>query len=149
MRELIRRVEASEFENVAFDRVVRTDIPEDYDATRGSLLAVLEGDEVYTPTTGSVQEMTFELFLSFAVPLAAGEEAQAVANNVAAEVIKAFTGDHTIEEGGKGTGGKKLANGFTPIRTRPDLTDDMDNCAAATVEFQVRYRTRTNDLFAA
>lgn len=145
--EVIRRVETQEFENVSFSRVIRTEIPEDYDASNGSLLAVLEGRETYNITAGRHQENQLELFLSFAIPLAEGEEPQAVANNVAAELVRALSGQHTLEEGGDGTGGDKLACGFTAVATEPNLTDDMDNCAAATVEFAIRYRTRLHDLF--
>ena len=148
IREVIRRLEANEFQTVAFDRVIRTEIPEDYDATKGSLLAVLEGREELG-VNAQTRDSHLDLFLSFAVPLAAGEEAQAVANNVAAEIVMALHSSKALEEGGDGTGGQMLTADFKAASIEPNLTDLMDNCAAASVEFRVRIRTGTTSLFAA
>lgn len=145
VREIIRRLEDNQFETVAWAKVIRTEIPEDYDATKGSLLAVLEGsDELGTNASTRMNHLS--LYLSFAIPLADGEEPQTVANNAAAEIVDALHGDQKMQEGGEG---QVLSATFMAIAVEPNLTDDMDNCAAATVEFQVRYRTRAHDLFTA
>lgn len=148
VNEVIRRLKANEFQTVAWSNVIRTEIPDDYDASRGSLLAVLEGRENLGVNTSSRQNQ-FSLYLSFAIPLADGEEAQTVANNAAAEIVKTLHGNQALQEGGDGSGGAILAATFKAIAIEPNLTEDMDNCGAATVEFDVHYRTQAHDLFTA
>lgn len=122
-------------------------MPGDYDGSKGSLLALLEGTEELD-VTAAQRQPTFSLFATFAIPLADGETAQSVANNAAAELADALHGDHRLEEGGDGTGGETLACGFKALRIEPNLTELVDNCAAGTVEYQVRYRTKPGNLFA-
>lgn len=145
VREVIRRLDEGQFDTVEWSTVIRTEIPDDYDASRGSLLAVLEGRENLGVNTSSRQNQ-LAVYLSFAIPLAAGEEAQAVANNAAAEIVKALHGSQTMQEGGNG---QVLAANFKAVAVEPNLTEDMDNCAGATVEFDVQYRTKAHDLFTA
>lgn len=101
IREIIRRMKAASFSNVTFDSVRRTDIPSDYNAADGSILAVLEGRETYGPTAGRVQENELEVFLTFAVALADGEERQTVTNEVTGELVATLSGKHQLEEGGE------------------------------------------------
>lgn len=146
--EVIRRAETGIFSTVQWASVVREELPDGYDASQGALLAVLEGREDHNPGANTRNMHRVTLFLSFVVPLAQGEAAQAVANNVSAEVIGWLSSDQTMEEGGPGTGGAKLATGFQPIATDPDLIHTNADCAAATIEFVFDYRSRSNDLFA-
>ena len=146
--EIIRRLEANQFSTVSWSKVIRTEIPEDYDASHGSLLSVLEGREELGVNTSNRQNQ-LTLFLSFAIPLADREEPQGVANNAAAEIVKALHGNQAMEEGGEGSGGQVLAATFKAITVDPNLNEDMDNCGAATVEFDVQYRTQAHDLFTA
>ncbi len=54
-----------------------------------------------------------------------------------------------MQEGGEGSGGQVLAATFKAVAVEPNLTEDMDNCGGATVEFDVQYRTQAHDLFTA
>lgn len=146
VQEVIRRLEVGEFQTVEWASVIRTELPDDYDASQGALLAVLEGRENLAVDTSGRQN-SLSLFLSFAVPLAPGEVPQTVANNVAGEIANALHGNKSLEEGGDGTGGVKLSANFRATAVEPDLINTNSDCAAATVEFEVAYRTRTANQF--
>ena len=61
-------------------------------------MAVLEGNEPLGMSAGK-RENNVDLYLSFAVPLATGEEPQSVSNNVAAELAMALgDGDTAVRE---------------------------------------------------
>lgn len=145
IREVIRRIGANAFANVSFDRIIRGELPDDYSGEQGSVLAVLEGREDYGATAGRAGQKELEVFLAFAVPLAAGEVGQTVSNNVSAELVKALSGQHDMKEGGDGVA---LSCIFTPVATEPNVMADSDECAMATVEFRLAYRTHTRDPFA-
>lgn len=145
VREVIRRIETKTYDNVSFDRIIRSELPDDYTGGQGSILAVLEGRETFVTTAGRAMETELELFLSYAVPLASGEVAATVSNNVAGELVKALSGQHQMQEGGDGVA---LSAIFAPVAVEPNVLNDTDECAAGTVEFRLRYRTKTNDPFA-
>ena len=146
IREVIRRIEVKTFDNVSFDKIIRGEIPDDYAGKQGSILAVLEGTEVLGKTGNSVTLSDLELFLSFAVPPAANEEAATVSNNVAGELIKVLSGQHTMLEGGDGA---PLSCMVSPISVQPNRMGDTDECATGMVEFRVQFRTAQYDPFAA
>ena len=147
--EIIRRMEAATFTSVTFDRIRRTDIPSDYNASDGSILAVLEGRETYDVSAGRHQENTLELFLTFAVPLADGEERQSVTNAVTGELVATLSGKHQLEEGGDGTGGDKLTTRVSARASEPEMLDEETAVAAGTVIFDVRYRSLIHNLTSA
>lgn len=145
IREIIRRIEAKEFEAVTFDRVIRSDLPDDYTGDQGSILSVTEGTEVFDPTANRARQSTLEVFFSFAVPLAAGEIAATTANNIAGEIIKAMAGQHTMQEGGAGV---SLSATFAPVTVQANVLLDGEECATGVVEFRLQFRTHTHDPFA-
>ncbi|MEO0939883.1 MAG: hypothetical protein AAFY38_17160 [Pseudomonadota bacterium] len=147
MQEVQRRLAAHEFATVAWDHVGRDELPSDYDGSRGSMLALLEATEDLD-VTAAARRPKFTIFATFAIPLADGETAQTAANNAAAELAQALHGKHTMTEGGEGTGGEQLAFNFQALRIEPNFTEDMDNCAAGTVEYLVQYQTQPGNLFA-
>lgn len=148
VRELVRRIGANEIDGISFARVQRSEFPEGYDASQGSVLAVLEGHEELGLSTID-RRNKLSLYFNFAVPLGEGEEAQTVANDTAAHLATALHGTMTLEEGGEGTGGQKLSATFMADAVEPDLIQQNADCAAATVVLQVQYRTQPRTLFAA
>lgn len=144
IQEVIRQIEAKAFDNVAFDRITRGEIPDDYRGEQGSILAVLEGRETIGSDANRAGQNSLELFLSFAVPLAPGEVAATVSNNVAAELVKALAGNHTLPEGGNGT---PLACTFKAVAIEPNVLADGDECATGIVEYALIYRTNIRDPF--
>lgn len=144
IREVIRRIEAKTYDSVTFDKIVRGEIPDDYRGEQGSVLAVLEGREAFT-STGTALQCELEVFFAYAVPLAPGEEGQSVSNNVAAEILKALSGQHQMQEGGTGDA---LSGTFAPVAVEPNVMADGDECAAGSVEFRLQYRTHARDPFA-
>lgn len=145
IREVIRRIEGTTFESVKFDKITRGEIPDDYSGAQGSILAVLEGREAFDSTAGRAGQNDLEVFLSFAVPLAPGEVAATVSNNVAAELVKALAGQHQMQEGGDGAA---LSCIFTPVAIEPNVLADGDECATGILEYSLKYRTRAHDPFA-
>lgn len=146
IREIVRRMEATTFQTVAFDSVRRTDIASDYNGSDGSILAVLEGRETYGPTASRIQENELEVFLTFAVPLADDEERQTVVNEVTGDLVAALSGRHQLEEGGDGTGGDKLTTQVWARASEPEALDEETAVAAGTVIFDVRYRSLIHNL---
>lgn len=146
IREIIRRIETKAFDNVAFDRITRGEIPDDYNGGQGSILAVLEGRETFGATAARASENDLEVFLSFAVPLADGEVAATVSNNVSAELVKALAGQHQMQEGGDGDA---LSCIVQAVASEPNVLADGDECATGIVEYRLKYRTNARDPFAA
>lgn len=144
IREIIRRIETKEFEAVTFDRVIRSDLPDDYTGDQGSILSVTEGTEVFSPQAGREAQSDLEVFMSFAIPLAANEVAATTSNNVAAAIIKALAGQHTLNEGGDG---EPLSVAFSPVSIQPNVLLDGDECATGVVEFRLMLRTAIHDPF--
>ena len=145
IQEVIRHIGTKAFDNVTFDRITRGEIPDDHTGDQGSILAVLEGREQFTPTAARPVDCDLEVFLSFAVPLASGEVAATVSNNVAAELVKALSGNHAMQEGGAG---ETLSMTFAPVAVEPNVLADGDQVATGIVEYRVRYRTNARDPFA-
>ena len=145
IQEIIRRIGTNAFANVAFDKIIRSEFPDDYTGKQGSVLALLEGRESISADANRTGQNTLELLLSFAVPLATGEVAATVSNNVAAEQVKALAGQHTLLEGGDGA---PLSCGFKAIAIEPNLLADGGECATGIVEYQLTYRTDASDPFA-
>ena len=147
VREIKRRIETQTFANVAFNRVTRRDLPPEYNGEQGSILAILEEDEVFATTAARVMDCEMNLLLNFAVPLAANEEAATVMNNVSAELVRALSGQKQLEEGGDGTGGAMLACYLKPLGVQASALDDGDVCAVGEVRFKVTFRTAVHDPF--
>ncbi|MGR3366058.1 MAG: hypothetical protein ACU0CC_14730 [Sagittula sp.] len=145
IQEIVRRLRANEIAT-AFDDIRREEIPDDYDPASGAVLAVLEGREVMN-ATGTKAECALPVFFSFVMPVPQEQEAQTVANNVAGTIIKALSGQHTLEEGGDGSGGTKLGCIFVAEAVQPEYEGDERALAAATVEFALLYRHRARDPF--
>lgn len=141
MAEIVRKFEAHEYNTVSFDRITRDDIPDDYNASEGSVLALVEGSETFEVTGGSRSENTLDLYATFAVPLADGEVRQTVANNVAGEIITALSGNHQLKEGGDGT---PLTCAIYARSIQPDELDEQEAVASATVVFEIKYRARSH-----
>lgn len=148
IREIRRRIETKSFANVSFDRVIRRDLPQDYAGAQGSVLAILEEDEVFTNTAGRAMESDMTLLLNFAIALGPDDEGATVINNVSAELVKALSGQKQLEEGGDGTGGDMLLCFLTPKSVGTGGLADDEEVAVGEVRFGMKFRTKTHDPFA-
>lgn len=145
MQEIVRRLGSPEFIQLANSiKVIRKDIPDQYDRGEGALIAVTEGRETFNVGTSHRQNQV-AVYFQIAVPLGEGEEGATVFNLVSGELQEAFERDRQLKEGGTGPA---LAVNFELTGSGPDLDDDdTGNVAAGTQEWTLTYRTRPTGPF--
>lgn len=144
LREIKRRLESAEwrYKTVTWSRVVRTALTDDFDPAQGPTLSVRCGLDEYG-TTATKYQNRCTLNMDFALIAGENEEPEDVLNLIAADLVEVMAGDHHLEEGGKGSGGDKMACGFYP-QTFEDEIVEGDPVIRGYLTWEMRYRTGTH-----
>lgn len=147
LREIERRLKAEDwsFKTVVWQNVQRHPINDDYDGRDGATLAVVDNFEEFTTDAHKSQAECLVLF-EFALKPGAEEEPSDLLNLIQGEIVSLLGGQHTLEEGGTGTGGAKLACGFRPTNFEPEIEEEAE-VVRGTLTFALSYRYRNHDPF--
>lgn len=147
LREVRRRIEAEEwtYKTVQWGVVQQHPINDDYDGSSGPVLAILDGLDEYSTNAHTYQNLC-DLTFEFALVPGEKEEPSTMLNLIAADLVEVMAGDHTLEEGGHGNGGDKLACGFYPQTFEPDITEG-GVIVTGILTWQMRYRTKAHKPF--
>ena len=142
LRELRRRIESEDwqYKTVVWGVVQQHPINDGYDGSSGPVLAILDGLDEFAVTAGPYQN-TCTLTFEFAVVPGEEEEPSTMLNLIMAELVEVMAGDHTLEEGGHGSGGEKLACGFYPQSFEPEIEEGAHSVRGF-LTWELRYRTK-------
>lgn len=147
LREVYRRIKTKDwrFATVNWAHVQRHPLQDDYDGSDGPVLALVDGVEEFGVTgTGYQNEVAFTM--EFSLCPGDKEEPSDMLNLIAADLISHIAGDHTLEEGGKGSGGDKLACGFYPETFEPEIVEGAP-AVRGYLTWKLRYRHATHRPF--
>lgn len=123
LRELRRRIESKDwrYATVEWGVVQQHPINDDYDGSSGPVLAILDGPDDFTERNAHTYQNRCQVMFEFALVPGEKEEPSIMLNLIAGELIEVMAGDHHLEEGGKGSGGAKMACGFYPDLFEPEI----------------------------
>lgn len=148
LAEIERRIDTKDwtFATVAWGKVVRYPIPDDFDGKAGPCLAIVDTAERFGITaTGYQNECSIDF--EFALKVGAKEKASTVLNLITGDLIERMAGDHQLVEGGTPEG-TPLSCTFYPESYEPDLVDAASGgVVRGLLTFRLVFRHKTHRPF--
>lgn len=149
MREFKRRLESKdwEFSTVNWTTILRCPLTDHWGdhAAGGERLSLIDSDETFAVNT-SASENTFSVEVEYIINPGEDEVGISALNIVCAELIEVLCGQHDLREGGTPEGAQLTCSVY-PVSYSPTHPDKRNPRARATLNLEVRYRTRTHKLF--